>query len=123
MTWTEAAKIAFHFSFYRGAGLWDFTLKPVEFVKKLERIGMCHFTGTFYIENVQVHVEILTKMKFPKPQFAVGFALDKASFGKLVRQSSGIGIDFLDVIGQGLEVGRDGCVFLYLPLIFVAETE
>ena len=123
MTWVVAARIAFRFSLYRGVGIWDFTLKPVEFLKKLEKNGLYRFTGTFYIVTVPIHVEILTGIRFGRPQFAVGFAFDKESFGKLSEQLSGIGIDFLDAIGLDLEVRRDGCVFLYLSLIFVAETE
>ena len=118
-----AARNEFPFSLYRGAGLWDFTLNPVEFFKKMEKNGLYRFTGTFHIVTVPVHVEILTGISLGRTQFAVGFTFDKESFGKLSEQLSGIGIDFLDVIGQGLEVRRDGCVFLYLPLIFITKTE
>ena len=43
-------------------------------------------------------------MKYARPQFAVGFSFDQESFGKLSEQLSGIGVDFLDVIGLNLEV-------------------
>ena len=43
-------------------------------------------------------------MKYARPQFAVGFSFDQESYGKLSEQLSGIGVDFLDVIGLNLEV-------------------
>ena len=43
-------------------------------------------------------------MKYDRPQFAVGFSFDQESYGKLSEQLSGIGVDFLDVIGLNLEV-------------------
>ena len=126
MTWIVlviASKVAFPFSLYRGVGLWDFSLKPVEFLKKMEKNGLYRFTGTFDIEGVPIHVEILTGIRFGRYQFAVGFAFDKESFGKLSEKLSGIGIDFLDVIGLDLEVRRDGYAFLCFLLIFVAATQ
>ncbi|XP_068704567.1 uncharacterized protein [Montipora foliosa] len=89
----------------KGAGLWDFTLRPVEMLKKLEKNGLFRLTGTFSIGGVPVHVEVLTGTRFGRRQFAVGFSFDKESFGKLSEKLSGIGIDFLDVIGLNLEVG------------------
>ena len=94
-----------HVSFIiRGAGLWDFTLRPVEMLKKLEKNGLFRLTGTFSIGGVPIHVEVLTGRRFGRLQFAVGFSFDKESFGKLSEKLSGIGIDFLDVIGLDLEV-------------------
>ena len=90
--------------FYRGAGLWDFTLMPVEFVKKLEKNGLYRLTGTFGIGGVPVHVEILTGIRFGRIAFAVGFSFDKESYGALAEKLSGIGVDFLNVIGLDLEV-------------------
>ena len=43
-------------------------------------------------------------MKYARSQFAVGFSFDQESYGKLSEQLSGIGVDFLDVIGLNLEV-------------------
>ena len=87
--------------------MWDFTLRPVEMVRKLEQFGLYRLTGTFYIVSVPVHVELLTGLKFGRPQFAIGFSFDKESFGKLSEQLSGIGVDFLDAIGLDLEVFKN----------------
>ena len=46
----------------------------------------------------------MTGIKYARPQFAVGFSFDQESYGKLSEQLSGIGVDFLDVIGLNLEV-------------------
>ena len=73
-------------------------------LKKLEKNGLFRLTGTFSIGGVPIHVEVLTGIRFGRPQFAVGFSFDKESFGKLSEKLSGIGIDFLDVIGLDLEV-------------------
>ena len=89
---------------FRGAGLWDFTLEPVEYLRKLDKSGIYRITGSFDIVGVPIHVEVLTGMKYARPQFAVGFSFDQESFGKLSEQLSGIGVDFLDVIGLNLEV-------------------
>ena len=89
---------------FRGAGLWDFTLEPVEYLRKLEKTGIYRITGSFDIVGVPIHVEVLTGMKYARPQFAVGFSFDQESYGKLSEQLSGIGVDFLDVIGLNLEV-------------------
>ena len=89
---------------FRGAGLWDFTLEPVEYLRKLEKTGIYRITGSFDIVGVPIHVEVLTGVKYARPQFAVGFSFDQESYGKLSEQLSGIGVDFLDVIGLNLEV-------------------
>ncbi|CAH3028156.1 unnamed protein product [Porites evermanni] len=88
-----------------GAGLWDFTLEPVEYLRKLEKTGIYRITGSFDIVGVPIHVEVLTGVKYARPQFAVGFSFDQESYGKLSEQLSGIGVDFLDVIGLNLEIG------------------
>ena len=90
--------------FRRKAGLWDFTLKPVSFHKYLVKWGLYRITGTFEIQGVPVNVEILTGVRFFRPQFAIGFFFDKESFGRLSEKLSGIRVDFLDAIGIDLQV-------------------
>ena len=87
--------------------MWDFTLKPVEILKNLVAGGLYRVTGTFDIGGIPVHVEILTGTRFGRPQFAVGFSFDQESFGKLSEKLSGIGVDFLDVIGLDLAVMKE----------------
>jgi len=90
----------------------------VELLKKLEKNGLYRITGTFKIADVPVHVEILTGIRFGRPQFAVGFAFDQESYGALAKKLSGIGVDFLDVIGLNLEVINNRVLVLSLLLFF-----
>ncbi|XP_068704515.1 uncharacterized protein [Montipora foliosa] len=89
----------------KGVGLWDFTLQPVEILRKLEKNGLFRFTASVDIAGVPVHVEILTGTRFARPAFAVGFSFDRESYGKLAEKLSGIGVDFLDKLGLEFEVG------------------
>ena len=88
----------------RGVGLWDFTMQPVQLVRKLEKNGVFRFTASIDIEGVPIHVEILTGIRFARRTFAVGFAFDRESYGKLAEKLSGIGVDFLDKLGLEFEV-------------------
>ena len=90
----------------RGIGLWDFTLKPAQFLKKLEKNGVFRFTASIDAGGVPIHVEIITGIRFGRPAFAVGFAFDRESFGKVAEKLSGIGVDFLDKLGFELEVRK-----------------
>ena len=92
------------FYFHRGIGLWDFSLKPAEFVRKLAKGGVNRFTASIDAGGVPIHVEIITGIRFGRPAFAVGFAFDRESFGKVAEKLSGIGVDFLDKLGFELEV-------------------
>ena len=97
----------------RGAGIWDFTMRPVELLRKIAKVGVYRFTGSIDAGGVPIHVEIITGFRFGRPTFAVGFAFDSESFGKLSEKLSGIGIDFLDAIGLELEVSS--APFTYHP--------
>lgn len=88
----------------RGVGLWDFSLAPVEILRKLEKNGLFRFTAPVDVAGVPIHVEILTGTRFGRPAFAVAFAFDRESYGKLAEQLSGIGVDFLDKLGFEFEV-------------------
>jgi len=88
----------------RGAGIWDFTMKPVELLRKIDKVGVYRFTGSIDAGGVPIHVEIITGIRFGRPTFAVGFAFDSESFGKLSEKLSGIGVDFLDALGLELQV-------------------
>lgn len=91
-------------SISRGAGIWDFSMKPVELLRKIDKVGVYRFTGSIDAGGVPIHVEIITGYRFGRPTFAVGFAFDSESFGKLSEKLSGIGVDFLDAIGLELQV-------------------
>ena len=97
----------------RRAGLWDFTMAPAQFVRKLARNGVFRFTASIDAGGVPVHVEILAGIRYARPTFAVGFSFDRQSFGKLAEKLSGIDVDFLDKLGLELEVE------LLLLLLFV----
>ncbi|KAL9979352.1 hypothetical protein ACROYT_G017003 [Oculina patagonica] len=89
----------------KGIGLWDFTMQPAQLLRKLEKGGVNRFTASIDAGGVPVHVEILAGMRFARFTFAVGFAFDSESFGKLAEKLSGIGVDFLDKLGFELEIG------------------
>ncbi|XP_020601762.1 uncharacterized protein LOC110040832 [Orbicella faveolata] len=89
----------------KGAGIWDFTMKPVELLRKIDKVGVYRFTGSIDAGGVPIHVEIITGIRFGRPTFAVGFAFDSESFGKLSEKLSGIGVDFLDALGLELQIG------------------
>ncbi|KAJ7381185.1 hypothetical protein OS493_004785 [Desmophyllum pertusum] len=89
----------------KGAGLYDFNMKPVEILRKIDKAGVYRFTGTIDIGGVPCHVEIITGIRFGRPTFAVGFSFDSESFGKLSKKLSDIGVDFLDSIGLELQIG------------------
>lgn len=91
-------------SICRGIGLWDFTMKPAQLLRKLEKNGVFRFTASIDVGGVPIHVEILTGIRFSRITFAVGFAFDRESFGKVAEKLSGIGVDFLDKLGLELEV-------------------
>ena len=91
-------------SISRGAGIWDFSMKPVELLRKIDKVGVYRFTGSIDAGGVPIHVEIITGYRFGRPTFAVGFAFDSESFGKLSEKLSGIGVDFLDALGLELQV-------------------
>ena len=88
----------------RGIGLWDFTMRPAQLLRKLEKNGVFRFTASIDVGGVPIHVEILTGIRFARITFAVGFAFDRESFGKVAEKLSGIGVDFLDKLGVELEV-------------------
>lgn len=79
-------------------------MKPAQLLRKLEKNGVFRFTASIDAGGVPVHVEVLTGLRFGRPTFAVGFAFDSESFGKLAEKLSGIGVDFLDKLGFELEV-------------------
>ena len=79
-------------------------MAPVEVLTKLVKYGITRFTASIDALGVPVHVEILVGIRFGRPAFAVGFAFDRASFGKVAEKLSGIGVDFLDKLGLELEV-------------------
>ena len=79
-------------------------MKPAQLLRKLEKNGVFRFTASIDAGGVPVHVEVLTGIRFGRPTFAVGFAFDSESFGKLAEKLSGIGVDFLDKLGFELEV-------------------
>ncbi|XP_058970157.2 uncharacterized protein [Pocillopora verrucosa] len=89
----------------KGAGLWDFTMKPVELLRKIDKVGVYRFTGSIDAGGVPIHVEVITGYRFGRPTFAVGFSFDSESFGALSEKLSGIGVDFLDAIGLELQIG------------------
>lgn len=93
----------------KGIGLWDFSLKPAEFVRKLAKGGVNRFIASIDAGGVPIHVEIITGIRFGRPAFAVGFAFDRESFGKVAEKLSGIGVDFLDKLGFELEIGVSFC--------------
>lgn len=90
----------------RGAGLWDFTMRPAQLLRKLEKNGVFRFTASIDAGGVPVHVEILAGIRFGRPTFAVGFAFDRESYGKLAKKLSGVGVDFLDKLGLEFEVKK-----------------
>ena len=79
-------------------------MKPVELLRKIDKVGVYRFTGTIDAGGVPIHVEIITGYRFGRLTFAVGFAFDSESFGKLSEKLSGIGVDFLDALGLELQV-------------------
>ena len=79
-------------------------MSPVELLRKIGNNGVYRFTGTVDIGGVPCHVEVITGVRFGRPQFAVGFSFDSESFGALSEKLSGIGVDFLDAIGLELQV-------------------
>lgn len=79
-------------------------MTPVEVLVKLAKGGITRFTASIDALGVPVHVEILVGTRFRRPTFAVGFAFDRESFGKVAQKLSGIGVDFLDKLGLELEV-------------------
>lgn len=89
-------------------------MRPVELLRKIDKIGVYRFTGTIDAGGVPVHVEIITGLRFRRPTFAVGFSFDSESFGKLSEKLSGIGVDFLDAIGLELQVR-------FLPVFFIHD--
>lgn len=86
-------------------------MQPAQLLRKLEKNGVFRFTASIDAGGVPVHVEVLTGIRFGRPTFAVGFAFDSESFGKLAEKLSGIGVDFLDKLGFELEV-KNICTFL-----------
>lgn len=102
-----------YFSISRGAGIWDFTMRPVELLRKIDKVAVYRFTGSIDAGGVPIHVEIITGLRFGRPTFAVGFAFDSESFGKLSEKLSGIGIDFLDALGLELQVGLEPVPFIH----------
>ena len=91
-------------SISRGAGIWDFSMKPVELLRKIDKVGVYRFTGSIDAGGIPIHVEIITGYRFGKKTFAAGFAFDSESYGKLSKKLSGIGVDFLDALGLELQV-------------------
>lgn len=81
-------------------------MKPAQLLRKLEKNGVFRFTASIDVGGVPIHVEILTGIRFARITFAVGFAFDRESFGKVAEKLSGIGVDFLDKLGLELEVKR-----------------
>ena len=79
-------------------------MKPVELLRKIDKFGVHRITGTIDAGGVPIHVEIITRFKSKQRAFAVGFAFDSESFGKLSEKLSGIGVDFLDALGLELQV-------------------
>ena len=79
-------------------------MKPAQLLRKLEKNGVFRFTASIDAGGVPIHVEILTGIRFARITFAVGFAFDRESFGKVAEKLSGIGVDFLDKLGLELEV-------------------
>ena len=79
-------------------------MAPAELLQKLAKGGLIRFTASINAGGVPIHVEILTGIRFGRPQFAVGFSFDSESFGKLAEKLSGIGVDFLDKLGLELQV-------------------
>ena len=79
-------------------------MAPAQVVRKLERNGVFRFTASIDVGGVPIHVEILTGVRFGRKTFAVGFAFDRESYGKLAEKLSGIGVDFLDKLGLEFEV-------------------
>lgn len=79
-------------------------MKPAQLLRKLEKNGVFRFTASIDVGGVPIHVEILTGVRFARITFAVGFAFDRESFGKIAEKLSGIGVDFLDKLGLELEV-------------------
>lgn len=79
-------------------------MKPAQLLRKLEKNGVFRFTASIDVGGVPIHVEILTGIRFSRITFAVGFAFDRESFGKIAEKLSGIGVDFLDKLGLELEV-------------------
>ena len=73
-------------------------------MRKLAKGGVNRFTASIDAGGVPIHVEIITGIRFGRPAFAVGFAFDRESFGKVAEKLSGIGVDFLDKLGFELEV-------------------
>lgn len=98
----------------RGAGLWDFTMRPAQLLRKLEKNGVFRFTASIDAGGVPVHVEILAGIRFGRPTFAVGFAFDRESYGKLAKKLSGVGVDFLDKLGLEFEVKKWIIFFKYV---------
>ena len=91
----------------RGVGLWDFTMRPAQLVRKLVKNGVFRFTSSIDLGGVPVHIEILTGIRFARRTFAVGFSFDRESYGKLAEKLSGIGVDFLDKLGLEFEVTKN----------------
>ena len=91
-------------------------MKPAQLVRKLEKNGVFRFTASIDVGGVPVHVEILTGIRFARITFAVGFAFDRESFGKVAEKLSGIGVDFLDKLGLELEV-KGILVFLLVHFV------
>ena len=79
-------------------------MKPVELLRKIDKVGVYRFTGSIDAGGVPIHVEVITGYRFGRPTFAVGFSFDSESFGALSEKLSGIGVDFLDAIGLELQV-------------------
>lgn len=92
------------FYFYRGIGLWDFSLKLVEFVRKFVKGGVNRFIVLIDVGGVLIYVEIIIGIRFGRFVFVVGFVFDWELFGKVVEKLFGIGVDFLDKFGFELEV-------------------
>ena len=93
-------------------------MQPAQLVRKLVKNGVFRFTSSIDLEGVPVHVEILTGIRFGRPTFAVGFAFDRESYGKLAKKLSGIGVDFLDKLGLEFEVKH--CI-IYINSLNVKE--
>ena len=79
-------------------------MAPAQVVRKLEKNGVFRFTSSIDVGSVPIHVEILTGVRFGRKTFAVGFAFDRESYGKLAEKLSGIGVDFLNKLGLEFEV-------------------
>ena len=92
-------------------------MKPAQLLRKLEKNGVFRFTASIDVGGVPIHVEILTGIRFARITFAVGFAFDRESFGKVAEKLSGIGVDFLDKLGLELEVLFHYVHFLYKIVI------